>query len=193
MIKAIITDFDGTLVDTFEANLRAYQEAFANVGLSLSTDRYKECFGYRFDRFMQAMNISDELIIKQIKESKKDFYPKHFNHLKPNHSLINLISTFHKMGGKTAIASTARKENLMNVVNYLGIVEHFDLIYTGTDVKCGKPSPEIYIKTMETLGVIPEETLIFEDSQVGIEAATKSKAKCFIVCQEQFNINLNQN
>ena len=51
MIKAIITDFDGTLVDTFEANLRAYQEAFANVGLSLSTDRYKECFGYRFDRF----------------------------------------------------------------------------------------------------------------------------------------------
>lgn len=195
MIKAIITDFDGTLVDTFEANFRAYQEAFANVGLSLSTDRYKECFGYRFDRFMQAMNIYDESVIKQIKELKKDFYPKYFNYLKPNNSLIDLISTFHKMGGKTAIASTARKENLMNVVNFLGIAEHFDLIYTGADVKQGKPSPEIYIKTMNALGVCPNETFIFEDSQVGITAAIESKAKCMIVNQEQFNItnNLNQN
>lgn len=193
MIKAIITDFDGTLVDTFEANLRAYQDAFTRVGLKLTSEQYRAYFGYRFERFMLAVGISDEGIIAQIKELKKEFYPKYFNHLRLNHSLIDLIDTFHKLGGKTAIASTARKENLMNVVNHLGIAKHFDLIFTGADVKQGKPSPEIYTKTMDALGVIPEETLIFEDSQVGIEAATKSKATCFIVCQEQFNINLNQN
>lgn len=49
MIKAIITDFDGTLVDTFEANLRAYQEAFYQVGITLMAEKYRECFGYRFD------------------------------------------------------------------------------------------------------------------------------------------------
>lgn len=188
MIKAIITDFDGTLVDTFEANLKAYQEAFVNVGLSLTSDDYKKCYGFRFDRFMQAMNITDIQTIEQIKELKKEFYPKYFNHLKLNRSLIDLISTFHKLGGKTAIASTARKENLMNVVNHLNIVEHFDLIYTGADVKQGKPSPEIYIKTIDALGLTPNETLIFEDSQVGIEAAINSGAKCMIVNQEQFNI-----
>lgn len=188
MIKAIITDFDGTLVDTFEANLRTYQDAFTRVGLKLTSEQYRACFGYRFERFMQAVGINDEGIIAQIKELKKEFYPKYFNYLKPNNSLIDLISTFHKLGGKTAIASTARKENLMNVVNHLGIAEHFDLIYTGADVKQGKPSPEIYIKTMNALGVCPNETLIFEDSQVGITAAIESKAKFMIVNQEQFNI-----
>ena len=57
MIKAIITDFDGTLVDTFEANLRAYQQAFADQGLSLTSDTYRECFGYRFERFMRCRCI----------------------------------------------------------------------------------------------------------------------------------------
>lgn len=186
MIKAIITDFDGTLVDTFEANLLAYQESFDAEGITLTDERYHECFGYRFDRFMQAMSVNDKATAARIKESKKDVYPKYFSHLNPNHSLIALITTFHQMGGKTAIASTARKENLMNAVNYLGIADYFDLIFAGVDVKQGKPNPEIYLKAMVALGVSPEETLIFEDSQVGIEAAKASGAHYMIVSPEQF-------
>lgn len=177
MIKAIITDFDGTLVDTFEANLRAYQDAFFQVGEVLTAEKYRECFGYRFDRFMQEMAINDVLIATKIKEYKKNIYPKYFGHFILNNKLIELISTFHQMGGKTAIASTARKENLMNAVDYLGIVSHFDLIYAGVDVKLGKPSPDIYIKTMDVLGVKPNEVMIFEDSPVGFQAAEASGAK----------------
>lgn len=186
MIKAIITDFDGTLVDTFEANLRAYQEAFHQVGITLTAEKYRECFGYRFDRFMQAMEIKDEKIANRIKELKKDYYPKYFEHLVPNHTLIDMIDTFHQMGGKTAIASTARKENLMNAINCLDLKKHFDLIFAGIDVKKGKPDPEIYNKTMETLGVTPEETLIFEDSDTGVGAAIASGAKYIRVTDEWF-------
>jgi beta-phosphoglucomutase len=186
MIKAIITDFDGTLVDTFEANLRAYQEAFYQVGITLMAEKYRECFGYRFDRFMQAMAVTDETVANQINDLKKEAYPKHFSHLIPNTKLIELIATFHQMGAKTAIASTARKENLMNAVNYLGIAHHFDLIYAGGDVKQGKPSPEIYLKTMETLEVKPEEVLIFEDSPVGFQAAKDSGAKYIPVTSDWF-------
>ena len=53
MIKAVITDFDGTLVDTFKANLHAYQEAFDEVGLILTEEQYRECFGFRFEKFMR--------------------------------------------------------------------------------------------------------------------------------------------
>ena len=180
MIKAIITDFDGTLVDTFEANLRAYQEAFYQVGITLMAEKYRECFGYRFDRFMQAMAVTDETVANQINDLKKEAYPKHFT------KLIELLATFHQMGAKTAIASTARKENLMNAVNYLGIAHHFDLIYAGGDVKQGKPSPEIYLKTMETLEVKPEEVLIFEDSPVGFQAAKDSGAKYIPVTSDWF-------
>lgn len=186
MIKLIISDFDGTLVDTFESNLRAYQKAFNGVGLNLTAKMYRQCFGYRFERFMTAVGITDERIWNYIRDAKKEYYPQFFEYLKPNKALIELINGFHHMGGKTAIASTARKENLMNVVNHLGVGEMFDLIYAGIDVKQGKPSPEIYLKSMETLGVSPDETLIFEDSEVGIEAAKASGAKYMVVNSEHF-------
>ena len=186
MIKAIITDFDGTLVDTFEANLRAYQKSFAEVGLVLTPERYRECFGYRYDRFMQEMDVTNKSVANRIKELKKQYYPEFFEFLRPNTALIQLISSFKTMGGKTAIASTARKENLMNAVNHLDIAPHFDLIFAGIDVKQGKPDPEIYIKTMETLGVVAEETLIFEDSEIGIDAAKASGARFIRVTPEWF-------
>lgn len=186
MIKAIITDFDGTLVDTFEANLRAYQEAFFQVGRVLTAEKYRECFGYRFDRFMREMAVNDVFIATKIKEYKKEVYPKYFEYLIPNNKLIELISTFHQMGGKTAIASTARKENLMNAINYLSIAKHFDLIYTGVDVNQGKPSPEIYLKAIDALGVNPDEVMIFEDSPVGFQAAKESGAKYIPVTANWF-------
>lgn len=186
MIRAIITDFDGTLVDTFEANLRAYQTAFAAVGLSLTAERYRQCFGFRYDRFMQEMGITDRAVADAIKEAKKCAYPQFFDFLKPNHALIEWCASFKAMGGLTAIASTARKENLMNAVNHLGIADHFNLIFAGADVKQGKPSPEIYLKAMDALGVPPQQTLIFEDSDVGIAAAKASGARCMIIAPTQF-------
>lgn len=176
MIKAIITDFDGTLVDTFEANLRAYQKAYQSVGLDITAEMYRKCFGYRFDQLMMATGVLDENKANAIKEAKKEIYPNYFQFLKPNEALIGLIQSFHTMGGKTAIASTARKENLMNVLNYLSLTSIFDLIYAGADVKRGKPSPEIYLKTIDSLDVQAKEVLIFEDTEVGVQAAINSGA-----------------
>ena len=186
MIKALITDFDGTLVDTYEANLYAYQEAFSQVGLTLSAQQYRDCFGYRFERFMQEMGVTDSKIASQIKEIKKNVYPLFFTYLRPNVALITLLRSMRAMGCKVAIASTARKENLLNAINHLGLADDFDLIYAGVDVEQGKPSPEIYIKTMAALGVSPSETLIFEDSEVGIQAAKTSGAHYMIVSPKQF-------
>ncbi len=186
MIDTIITDFDGTLVDTFDANLKAYRKAFFECGLSISEQQYRKCFGLRYDSFMAAMGITDAEIADRIKEAKIQCYPDFFQYLRPNKALIELISSFKAMGGKTAVASTARKENLMNVINYLGIADCFNLIYAGSDVKEGKPSPEIYIKAMNALNSVPENILIFEDSEVGIQAAKASGAHCMIIPNIQF-------
>lgn len=176
MIKAVITDFDGTLVDTFEANLKAYQYVFARMGLMLTEEKYRECFGLRFDRFMEIAGIGDESVANRIREMKRECYPDFFGYLRPNRALMKLISAFKTSGGKTAIASTASRKNLTSAVRYLHIENLFDLIYAGQDVKEGKPSPEIYVKAMAQLGVSPTDTLIFEDSEVGVLAAQRSGA-----------------
>lgn len=171
MTSLIITDFDGTLVDTFEANYNAYKEAFESLGLSLSEAKYRECFGYRFDKFMEEVGIEDEKVRDAIRNYKKKVYPDYFDLLKPNVGLIKLIRTFKAQGGKTAVASTAARENLINALVHIGAVEDFDLILSGESVNHGKPNPEIYLKVLEHFQTVPEETLVFEDSSIGCEAA----------------------
>lgn len=170
-IKLLISDFDGTLVDTFEANYRAYAEAFESVGLNLSRERYRECFGFRFDRFMDAVGIEDKNTKAEIREKKAECYPKHFDCLRANRTLIDFISAFHASGGMTAIASTAREKNLRNALEHLGFNDVFDLVLAGESVCKGKPDPEIYLTVLKKLNIAPEEALVFEDSEVGFKAA----------------------
>lgn len=189
MIKAIITDFDGTLVDTFEANYQAYMLAFKRyyyeIGRELTREEYHKCFGLRFDAFMDAMGIDDEQLRRKIRREKARVYPLCFNSLVPNQPLISFMRSVKGSGVKLAIASTARRENLMNVLNYLHLAEMFDLILAGEQVKEGKPSPEIYLTCMQMLGVKAQETLVFEDSEVGLQAAEASGAS-FIKIAEDF-------
>ena len=190
MIKAVITDFDGTLVDTFEANLASYQKVLGDLGIDLSREKYRECFGLRFDAFMAALGINDEQTREKIKDAKTALYPSFFKKLIPNKALINFLESLKNSGVKIAIASTARKENLMNVLSYLGLADSFDLILAGVNVSKGKPDPEIYNLTMERLGVSPEDVLIFEDSDVGLQAAEASGAKYIRVTEDFFKYEI---
>lgn len=186
-IRLVITDFDGTLVDTFEANLKAYQKAFAEKGFELSEETYRKCFGFRFDDFMKAVGISDEQVKNDIRTLKGNYYPEFFSFLKPNNNLIYFIKAYKAQGSKTAIASTARGKNLYNVLSFFHIENIFDYILSGEDVKCGKPNPEIYQKVMIHFGVLPENTLVFEDSQIGIEASVAAGANYIQIKNEFIN------
>lgn len=185
-VKLLITDFDGTLVDTFEANFLAYQKAFAMFGLELTEQQYRDCFGFRFDDFMSHMGINDNDTKNGIRLAKGDFYPLFFDKLIVNDPLLTLLKTFKNSGGLTAVASTARKENLMNALNFIDAADAFSLILTGEDVKQGKPNPAIYNKVLETLNVLPAEALIFEDSSVGISAANAAHVDYVQITKECF-------
>lgn len=186
MIKAIITDFDGTVADTFEANYQSYKEVFANEGVTLVREQYRECYGLRFDAFMERMGISDAVVRERIRHGKAERYPTHFDLVRPNKTLISLIERSKKSGVATAIASTARKENLERVLKHLDVEMFFDVVVAGEAVRKGKPDPEIYQTCMSLLDVRPEETLIFEDSETGLAAAECSGAAYFKITQNFF-------
>lgn len=185
-VKLLITDFDGTLVDTFEANFLAYQKAFEKYDLVLTEQQYRDCFGFRFDDFMAHMGIVDDETKHGIRQAKGDFYPLFFDKLVINQSLLHFIKAFKQSGGLTAVASTARKKNLMNALNHIGAIDAFSLILAGEDVKQGKPSPEIYNVVLEKMKILPSEALIFEDSPVGIEAAKAAHVNYVQITKDYF-------
>lgn len=186
MIRAIITDFDGTLVDTFEANYAAYCLAFKRYGLEITKEQYRQCFGLRFDAFMNVMKIEDADLRSNLKSEKARVYPQCFSHLKPNTTLIEFIRKAKASGVKTAIASTAQRGNLMNVLQHMHLDDLFDIIIAGDAVKKGKPDPEIYLTSMSLLEVTPSETLVFEDTEVGLQAAEQSGANVIKITENYY-------
>lgn len=185
-VKLLITDFDGTLVDTFEANFLAYQKAFEECGIELSETQYRDCFGFRFDDFMAHMGIEDSEAKQRIRKMKGDFYPLFFDRLKINHSLLEMLRNFKLSDGLTAVASTARKRNLMNALDFIGATDAFSLILAGEDVKRGKPNPEIYNTVLTKMQMKPNEALVFEDSTVGIRAAQAAGISFIKVTSDYF-------
>lgn len=171
MTKAIITDFDGTLVDTKKANALAYVDAFNSVGIEITEEQYNECFGLRFDDLCSRLGVTDKKTMKKIKAAKAKFYPSHFDKTRLNVTLISILSWYHQKGILICVASTASLENITALIEYYKIEDAFDGIICGNAVKYGKPKPDIYLASIEACNCEPDEVVVFEDSEIGIEAA----------------------
>lgn len=176
-IKLIILDFDGTLATTEEANMEAYRLALLEESIELDKAQYKRrYFGMRCPEFLREMGITDKADIDRIRRRKIELYPTLFDTVHLNEPLWNFVQDFRHNGGKAWIVSTGQIENISNAIRYLNIEDGVDGILTSRDVIAPKPSPEAFLKVMHIEGVSPSETLIFEDSQVGLEAAKASGA-----------------
>ncbi len=175
--RLLLLDFDGTLVDTRQANYRAYRDVLGEIRIRLDEKTYlRNYFGMRCGEFLRRMGLTDSYEIDRLRRRKIEIYPEHFNTIKLNEWLWNFSQDFRKQGGKVWIVSTGQTVNINNVMSHLNLENHFDGVITGADVKNSKPSPECFLKAMAAEGCTPQETLIFEDSVVGLEAAHSSGA-----------------
>lgn len=176
-IKLIILDFDGTLASTEDANMEAYVLALREANIELDTEEYKRrYFGMRCPEFLREIGVTNEEDMERIRRRKIELYPTCFSSVYLNEPLWNFAQDFRAKGGQVWIVSTGQKENIENAMRYLGIKEDVDGILTSCDVVEPKPSPEAFLKAMDRVGVTPAETLIFEDSPVGLAAAEASGA-----------------
>ena len=175
-MKLIITDLDGTLFDTKDVNYYAYREAIGEYGYKLDYQYYCEfCNGRHYTDFLPQITTTNEKILLEMHKKKKKFYKKYLDQAIPNRHLINIISAL-KIEYKTALVTTASKENCMQILERFGLLDMFDLILTQDDITKTKPNPEGFVKAMEYFNAKPEETIIMEDSDIGLEAAKQSGA-----------------
>ncbi|MBR5464284.1 MAG: HAD family phosphatase [Alistipes sp.] len=181
-IRLILSDFDGTLVDTRRANARAYIQTLDEVGIHLTEEEYlNRWFGVRCNEFMQQIGITDRNERERLRLRKIELYPTYFDTLRLNEPLWQLAQQLRQQGGKLWIVSTGSRANIDNVINHLGLRAGIDGILSGLEIEHPKPAPDCFLEVMQREGCTPDETLIFEDSPVGLAAAAASGAPYFKV------------
>jgi len=182
MKKLALLDMDGTLFDTNDVNFYAYNEAMNEAGFKMIEYDYycKFCNGRHYTEFLPKFTDNKKETIEQIHKRKKELYSSFLDKAKINNHLFNIIKAIID-SYYLAIVTTASKKNVNEILNYFQVYDIFDLILTADDIKKKKPDPEGFLKAMHFFNIEPENTLIFEDSIPGIEAARKTKATIFTV------------
>lgn len=179
-MKLMMIDLDGTLFDTKEINYRAYKEAIEPYGFEIDYKYYCEfCNGRYYTDFLPKITTTDERILLDMHKRKKEAYSKYLRYGRVNQNLVDMI----KARGaecKAALVTTASKQNTFDILNEFSLVGIFDLILTHEDITKSKPDPEGFLKAMDYFRISPNESVIFEDSSVGIEAAEKTGATVFV-------------
>ena len=186
MVKLVIFDLDGVLIDSKEYHFEAFNRALGEEyklsreehindydGLPTS-EKLKllaERKGLPTSRFSQIWEEKQKQTTNIFKESiSKDF------------ELVNFFQELIGEGYKIAVASNSVRNTVKIVLLKLGILEYVDIFVSNEDIMRNKPYPEMYWKCMITLGAIPENTVIIEDSVVGRKGALDSK--CHLITVE---------
>lgn len=178
MLKAIIFDCDGVIAESeisLFRHLKKLAEERGHFGLD-EKEHLKFLIGKRGrDLLMHVFGEKmSEQLIKEIVERRRQDWEDSPEKFVAETSGIRAVCE--KLAGKfiLAVASTATRKTVEATLKHLGIGRHFKAVMTGNDVKNVKPDPEIYLKTLEKLGLGSGECLAVEDSETGIAAAKKA-------------------
>ena len=182
MLKAIIFDLDGTLVDSLPYHHESWRiffkknnieendfdEIYKNYKGGGTLELMTSVFGdiYTKDE-LEKMSDDKEVIFRDIYRSK----------IFPINGLRKFLDNLKKNNILLSIGSNAIRKNVLMTIKELGITNYFSSIICGDEVSKGKPDPEMYIKTLSNLKVNKNECIIFEDSIEGVTAAKNANIK----------------
>ncbi|MCB2195026.1 MAG: beta-phosphoglucomutase [Bacteroidetes bacterium] len=181
MIKAIIFDLDGVVVDTAIFHYQAWKRLANEMGFDLTPEQNEQLKGIsRLESLDILLDIGgitiDSYEEKQKLATKKnEWYRENILKMKPSdilpgvrHFIVDLKNTNYKI----AIGSSSK--NAGTILERIGLDSFFDAVVDGTKISKSKPDPEVFLKAAEELNIAPEYCLVFEDAAAGIEAAKKA-------------------
>jgi beta-phosphoglucomutase family hydrolase len=172
---AVIWDMDGTIADTAELHIKAWQTVFGRRGIAFSRDDFKKSFGLRNDTVirgaMGAQTTQEDIAI--ISQEKNELFRESLRQegVRPMPGAIELLSALHKQNTPMAVASSAPRLNVDIFIKMLGIEPFFKTIVSGEEVERGKPDPQSFLLAAEKLKTAPRRCVVIEDAVGGIEAA----------------------
>jgi len=181
--KAVLWDMDGVIVDSASYHLRSWQEAFKPHGITFQEDYFWQTFGMHNHEIVSGLNLgfNDDEIQTVIKTKEEIFRQIISQGIEPLPGAVDLIIALKKRRISMAIASSAPLENIICILNTLGIRQFFRALVGEEDVSRGKPDPEVFLKAAEKVRVKPEKCIVIEDAVAGVSAAKKAHMACVAV------------
>jgi HAD superfamily hydrolase (TIGR01509 family) len=184
MLKAVLFDMDGVLVDTEHYSTMASEEVLARHGIIQTPEEKKNVFGRRtLDNYRDAVNARGLSIDPQqlVKEKNRRFAEIIAGKVKPMEGVSELLGQLDKAGVSKAVVSSSPLDRVNVTLMESGLFEHFKTIISGDCCKLGKPNPEPFLLAAQTLNAKPGECLVIEDAQAGIEAGKDAGMKVLAV------------
>jgi beta-phosphoglucomutase family hydrolase len=183
-LEAVLWDMDGVIADTADYHYRAWQDVLGKRGVDFSKADFMPLFGQRHDtiiKFALGNSLSPEELAAITEEKQKNYRRRVAANIIPMPGAIELVKMLKEHGIKSAIASSAVPENIEIIIRGLGIEDYFQAIAHGTEVKEGKPSPQIFLLAAKKLEVKPGNCVVIEDAIAGVTAAKRAGMKCVAV------------
>lgn len=179
MIKTIILDFDGVIIDTETKKFETLRHILKNTCFVLKENDFKDMIGKKTGEFLASkFQRMSEHEIKRITELRREKQLANAAEgLIPG--IKDLLAFIKSKKARMALTTGSTREIVNKIIEANGIKDYFDVIISGEDFKKSKPSPECYEKTLEKLKVSRSEAIIIEDSIAGIKAAKAAKCKVF--------------
>jgi len=189
MIKLIIFDLDGVLVDTKNIHFISLNKALKKINNKFAisyNDHLKFYDGLSTIQKLNLLTQQKKLPIKyhQIIEINKKKFTKNLikKLIKKDNNICNIFKNLSKKY-KIAIATNAIRDTLNTCLEILDIKKYVNYSISNNEIEFTKPNPQIYLRCMSHFGIGPDETLILEDSPIGRKSALASKAKLFPIEQ----------
>lgn len=180
MIRGVLFDMDGVLVNNTQAHVKAFEIFCERYGVEEWQHKLQTAFGMGNDDIMRLI-LPEEIIrekgMKALGEEKEAIYREVYApEIRPVRGLVELLEELCRRGIRCAVGSSGCRENVDFVLSNCGITDYFSCIVSGDRVTRCKPDPEIYLLAAEGLHLPSAECLVFEDARVGITAARRAGA-----------------
>ena len=184
MIKAIIFDMDGLMIDSERVTFECYQERLKDMNLTMDEEFYKTLLGIPikgiYQRFYDV--YGNDFPIQNVIQDVHQLMAERFETegVPVKKGLVELLHYLKDNNYKTIVATSSNRDRVDKILAQAKITEFFDDSICGDEVTKGKPNPEVFLKSCQKLGVNVDEAIVLEDSEAGIQASYDANIK--VIC-----------
>jgi beta-phosphoglucomutase len=180
MLKGIIFDLDGVIVDSHPAHKQAWRELLASLGREVSEAQLEFVVeGHKRDEILRHFlgGVSGEEV-RRLGQLKDDFYRQVAHQVRLIPGVAEFISAAKLAGLGLAVATSAGRRRAEETLRRFELMESFRVVVTGDEVQAGKPDPAVFQRAADGLELGAEHLLVCEDAVAGVQAAKRAGMRC---------------